>query len=149
MSRPTWSDTYFALAHVWAQRGTCDRLRAGCVFVNRDHLVVAAGYNGSLRKQPHCDDVGHLMVDGHCVRTLHSEWNAIIQAARTGVSLEGTRAYITARPCQICTKMMIQAGVSQIDYWAPYNTDAQADQVETMLAAAGIPLRGPHQETPS
>lgn len=148
MSRPTWSATMFDLAHVWAQRGTCDRLRAGCVFVNRDHLVVAAGYNGSLRKQPHCDDVGHLMdPEGrHCVRTLHSEWNGIIQAARMGVSLVGTRVFITARPCAICTKMLIQAGVSEVHYAAAYNTDAIADQVETMLAAAGIPLRGPHLE---
>jgi dCMP deaminase len=146
VSRPNWAASMFAVAQVWAARGTCDRLRAGCVFVNRDHQIVAAGYNGAPRKQPHCDDVGHLLVDGHCVRTLHAEWNGIIQAARVGVSLKDTRAFITARPCQVCTKMLIQVGVSQIDYLAPYSTDAIADQVEQMLAAAGIPLRGPHQE---
>lgn len=149
MSRPTWSALMFDLAHQWARRGTCPRLRAGVVFVNRDWQVIASGYNGAPRKMAHCDDVGCLMVDGHCTRTLHAEWNGIIQAARIGVSIHETRVFLTARPCQVCTKMLIQAGISGIDYWAAYSTDLIADQVETMLAAAGIPLRGPYQENAS
>lgn len=146
MSRPTWTQTMFDIAHVWARRGTCPRLLVGAVFADRDWQVIASGYNGAPRKLAHCTDAGCLMVDGHCQRALHAEHNGIIQAGRIGVSLKGTRVFLTHRPCQVCVKMLIQTGVSTVDYWAPYNTDAQADQVEVMLAAAGIPLRGPHQE---
>lgn len=85
------------------------------------------------------------MVDGHCERTLHSEWNMIDQAAYVGVSLKGTSIYLTARPCQKCTKHLVQLRVKEIHYWAPYNTDGIKDQVEVMLEHAGIPILGPYK----
>lgn len=148
MPRPSWSATMFAHAVTWAARSTCPRLPVGCVFVNPDWTIATSGFNGAPRKMTHCTEAGCLMVEGHCARALHAEMNGILQAAREGRSLVSTRLFVTHRPCQVCTKMLIQVGVSQIDFLEPYNTDALADQVETMLAAAGIPLRGPHQETP-
>lgn len=149
MTRPTWSYTMFAHALTWAARGTCPRLQVGCVFVDAAWQVRSSGYNGAPRKLPHCIDVGCLMVDGHCQRSIHAEANGILTAARLGISLYGTRVFLTHRPCQVCAKLLVQVGVTAVDFLEPYSTDAQADQVETMLAAAGIPLRGPHQEQAS
>jgi dCMP deaminase len=134
----------FALALTWARRSTCDRLRAGAVAANDQWQVVAAGYNGAPRGFPHCDEVGHLIVDGHCQRTLHAEWNLIIQAARVGVALQGTRIFVTARPCQICAKMLVQAGVSEVHYWRAYNTDGDPTLTEEVFQRAGVPLVGPY-----
>jgi dCMP deaminase len=77
-------------------------------------LVVATGYNGSLPKMPHCDDVGCEMEDGHCVRVVHAEENAIFQAAKLGVSLDGCTAYVTASPCKRCFKALVSVGVKRI-----------------------------------
>ena len=79
------------IAFTVAQRSTCDRAHVGAVLV-RDRRMLTTGYNGAPAGLPHCDDVGHLMVDGHCVRTLHAEQNAIIQAALHGVSTESATA---------------------------------------------------------
>jgi deoxycytidylate deaminase len=91
----------------------------------------------------HHNFVGNGVVLHNCLRTLHAEENAIAFATRTGKSLMGCRAYLTARPCQKCTKLMVQAGITQILYWMPYNTDALEDQVEEMLQRAGVHLLGP------
>lgn len=71
-----------------AARSTCDRAQVGAVIV-KDRRILTTGYNGAPAGLPHCDDIGHLMVDGHCVRTLHAEQNAILQAALHGVSVQG------------------------------------------------------------
>lgn len=141
--RPTWPEIMMAQALLWSRRATCPRLHAGVVFANDDHQVVASGYNGSLAGMDHCYDVGCLMVEGHCLRTLHAEENAISFANRANRSLQGCSAYITARPCQKCTKLMIQNGIVVIRYWKPYNTDQIDDQVEKMLQHAGVPIHGP------
>lgn len=115
--------------------------------MTEDWHVLASGYNGAPRGMEHCTDVGCLMVDGHCVRTLHSEWNMINQAAFVGVtSLKGTSIYLTARPCQTCTKQLVQLKVKDIHYWKAYNTDGIKDQVEMMLEHAGIPIFGPYEK---
>ena len=111
--RAGW-DTYFMrIAAEVATRATCDRKHVGAVIV-RDRQILSTGYNGSLRGQPHCDEVGHLMEDGHCVRTMHAEGNAIVQAASNGVRIEGGSIYITASPCWPCFKLIANAGLRHI-----------------------------------
>jgi len=113
MSRTSWNEYFMDLAEVVATRSTCDRKHVGAVLV-KDRMVLSTGYNGSVRGLPHCDEVGHLMEDGHCVRTTHAEANAIAQAAKNGVSIEGATLYVTASPCWPCFKLVANAGVTQI-----------------------------------
>lgn len=141
--KPSWDEVMLAQAIMWSRRANCPRLHAGIVFANDDHQTISSGYNGALAGMPECDEVGCLMVDGHCLRTLHAEENAISFAARSNRSLIGCTAYISARPCQKCTKLMIQNGVKKILFWKPYNTDQVDDQVERMLKYAGVPILGP------
>lgn len=103
------------IARVVASRATCDRKHVGAVIV-RDRSILATGYNGSIRGLGHCDEEGHLMEDGHCVRTVHAEANAIVQAARNGVRLEGAWIYVTASPCWGCFRLIANAGISRVVY---------------------------------
>jgi dCMP deaminase len=112
-TRASWDEYFMAIAREVATRSTCDRKHVGAVIV-RDKMILATGYNGSIRGLPHCDDDGHMMEDGHCVRTVHAEANAIVQAARNGVRLEGGQIYVTASPCFGCFKMIANAGLSRI-----------------------------------
>jgi len=98
--------------------------------------ILATGYNGAPAGMDHCIDVGCLMVDGHCVRTLHAEQNAIIQAAQFGVSTQGGQIYITSNPCLNCAKAIINAGITKVWYWEGY-----PDELATQfLADAGVEL---------
>ena len=111
--RPDW-DQYFAdMASQVATRATCSRKHVGCVIV-RDKTVLATGYNGSIKGRPHCDEIGHLMEDGHCIRTVHAEANAVAQAARNGTRLEGASAYVTASPCWKCFQLLCNTGIKRI-----------------------------------
>ena len=96
-----------------ASRATCDRKHVGAVIV-RDKSILATGYNGSVRGLGHCDDEGHLMEDGHCVRTVHAEANAIVQAAKNGMRIEGASIYVTASPCWGCFRLIANAGIVRI-----------------------------------
>jgi dCMP deaminase len=119
--RPDW-DTYFMeLALVAAKRSTCERKHVGAVIV-RDKMVVATGYNGSIGGLAHCDDVGHMMEDGHCVRTVHAEANAIAQAARHGARVDGGSLYVTASPCWGCFRLLANAGIMVI-YFSEFYRD--------------------------
>ena len=102
-----------AIARVVATRSTCDRKHVGAVIV-RDKMILTTGYNGSIRGLPHCDDEGHMMEDGHCVRTVHAEANAIVQAARNGVRLDRSDIYVTASPCFGCFKLAANSGLTRI-----------------------------------
>lgn len=102
-----------SMAHMIAERSTCDRLRAGAVLV-RDNRVIASGYNGAPPGMAHCDDVGHLMHEGHCIRTLHGEENTLLQAAKIGISTDGATLYSTYSPCYHCLKKIIACGVKRI-----------------------------------
>lgn len=117
--RPTWDAYFLAMAGLAATRGTCDRKRVGCVIV-RDRAVLATGYNGSPSGTPHCDDVGHLIEDGHCIRTVHAEQNAVCQAARRGTALEGATAYVTCAPCHSCLRTLISSGIVRVVFSEPY-----------------------------
>lgn len=116
-----------------ATRATCDRLKVGAVIV-RDKTILSTGYNGSLPGAPHCDDEGHDMVEGHCVRTIHAERNAIYAAARNGVSLEGSTLYVTHFPCFDCFKAVIACGIKHIYYGKTYGN---VDKVDEYLMQLG------------
>jgi dCMP deaminase len=105
-----------------ATRSTCPRKAVGAVIV-RDRAVLATGYNGSIRGLPHCTDVGCLMVNGHCVRTVHAEANAILQAAKHGVRLDGAEIYVTASPCWDCFKHIANAGINRVLYGEFYRDE--------------------------
>jgi len=122
MNRPPW-DTYFMrIAADVATRSTCDRALVGAVLVREKHII-STGYNGSPAGLEHCDDVGHLMIEGHCVRTVHAEVNAIIQAAVFGLATKDAVCYVTHFPCLNCTKMLINARISKLYYKNNYRVD--------------------------
>lgn len=105
-----------AISRQVGQRGTCPRARVGCV-IEKDGRILAMGYNGSPPDEPHCDDVGCLMVNGHCTRTTHAEANAIAWAARVGAKLEGANLYTTGWSkgcCDTCQKLALSAGILNI-----------------------------------
>ena len=111
--RSGWDEYFMRIAVEVATRATCDRKHVGAVIV-RDKTILATGYNGSLRGLSHCDEDGHLMEDGHCVRTVHAEANAILQSARHGVRIEAGSIYTTASPCWPCFKLIANAGLTRI-----------------------------------
>ena len=113
--RASWDQYFMNIAQVVATRSTCPRKYVGAVIV-RNRTILSTGYNGSIRGMPHCSDVGHMMEDNHCVATIHAEANAIIQAARNGVMIEGADVYVTASPCWNCFKQLANAGVKRIVY---------------------------------
>lgn len=133
-SRPGWDDYFMTIANATALRATCDRAIIGAVIV-KDNSIIATGYNGAPRGLPHCDEVGHLMDNGHCVRTVHAEMNAVIQAAIHGSNTEGGTVYTTHFPCFLCCKILINAGIKRIVYLNPYRIDERA---LVMFSEAGV-----------
>lgn len=115
MARASWDEYFMNIARVVASRATCDRKLVGSVIV-RDKTILSTGYNGSIRGMPHCSEVGHMMEEGHCVATIHAETNAVLQAAKNGVSIDGGTVYVTASPCWSCFKMITNAGIRRIVY---------------------------------
>ncbi|MGQ9832829.1 MAG: deoxycytidylate deaminase [Candidatus Villigracilaceae bacterium] len=134
--RPDWDSYFMKIASAVSERSTCDRAAVGCVLV-REKRILTTGFNGSPSGQPHCDEVGHLMVDGHCVRTIHAEMNAIIQAALHGVSTRGATCYVTHFPCLNCTKALINAGIVRLVYSVAYRQDENALE---FLRVAGVEI---------
>lgn len=124
------------IARQVARRATCDRAQVGAIIV-KERRILTTGYNGAPAGLPHCDDVGHLMVDGHCLRTLHAEQNAIIQAALHGVSVRGGTIYVTHQPCLTCAKMIINAGIVRVVYAGDYLDENSV----AFLAQAGVALQ--------
>lgn len=120
--RASWDEYFMRIAREVASRSTCHRKHVGAVIV-RDKCILATGYNGSLRGHAHCDEVGHMMEDGHCVRTIHAEANAVIQAARHGARIDGADIYVTASPCWNCFKMVANAGIRRIVYGEFYRDE--------------------------
>ena len=106
---------YYLLMAKWASyRSTCTRARHGCVLVDKEsNRVVSIGYNGSPPGKAHCEEegIGCLLVDGHCIRTIHAEIQAISMIR--GV-FDGLIAYITAMPCINCYKALVAVNVKEI-----------------------------------
>lgn len=138
IKRKDWDIYFMEIAERVAERGTCDRKQVGCVLV-KDKRILATGYNGSITGASHCDDVGHMMEEGHCVRTVHSEINALAQCAKYGTSCNEAIAYINTCPCWDCFKAMINAGIKAIFYRDPYKPRLKEKVFET-AEALNIPL---------
>lgn len=134
--RLSWQEYFMNLAMTVSQRGTCDRAYVGCVIVNKENRIVSTGYNGSIKGNPHCDEIGHTMRDGHCIATIHAEMNALLYCAKEGISVNGCIAYVTHFPCLNCTKSLIQAGISKIYYNNAYRVD---DYAKKLLERNKIP----------
>ena len=120
--RPTWDEYFMEVLESVSKRSTCDRGRVGCVIV-KDKQILVTGYAGAPAGLPHCDDVGHqfkktIHEDGniteHCVRTVHGEQNAICQAAKKGVSIDGATVYVRMTPCRTCAMLLINCGIARV-----------------------------------
>ena len=135
MGRVSWDRYFMNLARAAATRSTCPRKSVGAVVV-REKAILATGYNGSIRGLPHCAEVGCLMENDHCVRTVHAEANAILQAARHGVRIEAADIYVTASPCWDCFKLIANAGLARVLYGEFYRDE----RIETFAREAGIEL---------
>ncbi|HZK10015.1 MAG TPA: dCMP deaminase family protein [Clostridia bacterium] len=123
-ARQNWDQYFMNLARLAAARSTCDRAHVGAIVVNKEHRIVATGYNGSVgRKTPHCSEVGHAIRDDHCIATQHAELNCISYCAKEGISMDGCRIYVTHFPCLNCTKALIQSGITSIYYEEAYRVD--------------------------
>jgi len=144
-NRPSWDEYFMEVANAISKRATCDRGRSGCV-IARDRQILVTGYVGSPRGLPHCDDVGHQMKkmlheDGsetqHCVRTVHAEQNAICQAARRGISIDGSTLYCRMTPCRTCAMLIINCGIKRVVCESKYHA---GEESEKMFKKAGIRL---------
>jgi dCMP deaminase len=140
--RPNWDRYFLDLCEAVARRATCNRGRSGCVIV-KDKRIMTTGYVGAPAGLPHCDESGHDLrkvfnsngeVTQHCVRTLHAEQNAIIQAARFGISLEGATLFCKMTPCRTCAMMIINAGIKRVVCAKRYHADV--DTIEMFKQAA-------------
>lgn len=129
--RADWDQYFMGIARQAATRATCPRKHVGAVIV-RDRAVLSTGYNGSLRGLSHCEDVGCVMEDGHCVTTVHAEANAILQAAKNGIAVDNAELYTTASPCWPCFKMIANAGIRKI-YYGEFYRDERSREVARQI----------------
>ncbi len=141
--RPSWDDYFLEIMDVVGKRSTCDRGRTACVIV-KDKQILATGYSGSPSGIAHCDEVGHLIKtvideDGtkseHCMRTVHAEQNAICQAAKKGISIEGATIYIRMTPCRTCAMLLINCGIKRVYCERKYHAGLESEE---MLKKVGI-----------
>ena len=139
-NRLAWDQYFAAQALLIANRSTCKRAKVGAVLV-KDNKVISTGYNGSVSGTEHCIDHECLVIDGHCVRTLHAEVNAILQGAERGVP-KGFTAYVTHFPCLNCTKQLLQVGCTRVVYINQYRIDDYAQYLykEKEVELVHLPL---------
>lgn len=149
--RPSWDEYFMELANTASKRATCDRGRSGCVIV-KDRQLLVTGYVGSPSGLPHCDDVGHLFrqtieadgrITNHCVRTVHAEQNAICQAARRGIALEGATLYCRMTPCRTCAMLIINCGIRRVVCEFKYHSGAESEE---LFRKAGVQLEFFHDD---
>lgn len=143
--RPSWDDYFLRVADVVADRATCDRGQSGCV-IARNKRILTTGYVGAPMGLPHCSEVGHQIreithedgsVSKHCVRTSHAEENAIVQAAKLGVSIDGATLYCKMTPCYTCAKMIINAGIKRVVVRKDYHA---SEDTKEIFEEAGVEL---------
>jgi dCMP deaminase len=143
--RPTWDEYFMEVANTIAKRATCDRGLSGCV-IARNRQILVTGYVGSPTGLAHCDEAGHLMkkviheddtITQHCVRTVHAEQNAICQAARLGIALEGSTLYCRMTPCRTCAMLIINCGITRVVCEKKYHAGRESEE---MFSEAGILL---------
>ncbi|MDM5339023.1 ComE operon protein 2 [Fictibacillus enclensis] len=151
MERISWDEYFMAQSHLLAYRSTCTRLAVGATIV-RDKRIIAGGYNGSISGGIHCIDEGCYVIDGHCVRTIHAEMNAILQCAKFGVPVEGAEMYVTHFPCLHCCRTIIQSGIKTLYYAQDYKNHPYAIEQfrEAGLVVKQVPFNenkmNPHYE---
>lgn len=134
--RPSWDEYFLKVAMLVSERATCPRMHCGCVLV-KDRQILATGYNGSIPGDDHCEDVGCMIVENHCIRTIHAEMNAILQCSVHGVSTAGSTAYVTNMPCTNCAKALIAASITEVVIFSDYH-DTKAEE---FFEIAKVPLR--------
>lgn len=123
--RPSWDEYFLKVAMLVSERATCPRMHCGCVLV-RNKQILSTGYNGSIPGDAHCEDDGCMIHEGHCIRTIHAEMNAILQCSANGVSTKHATAYVTNMPCTNCAKALITAGIIEVVIFSDYhNTMAE------------------------
>ena len=144
-TRPHWDNYFMEICDTVAKRATCGRGRSGCV-IAKDNRILVTGYVGSSAGLPHCDEVGHQLkqmihedgsVTQHCVRTVHAEQNAICQAAKNGISIEGATLYCRMTPCRTCTMLIINCGIKRVVCQRKYHDSADS---LSMFAQAGVEI---------
>ena len=149
--RPSWDDYFMEVMEAISKRATCDRGKSGCVIV-RDKQILVTGYVGSPKGLDHCDEVGHqfkkmLNEDGsvseHCVRTVHAEQNAVCQAAKLGISINGATVYCRMTPCRTCAMILINCGIKRIVCERKYHAGAESEE---MFKKVGIELEYKYDE---
>jgi dCMP deaminase len=149
--RPSWDEYFMEVCDAISKRATCDRGRSGCV-IAKDNQILVTGYVGAPAGLPHCDEAGHqckkkLHEDGsittHCVRTVHAEQNAICQAAKRGISIQGGTLYCRMTPCRTCAMLIINCGIVRVVCQRRYH---DAEDSEAMFAKAGIKLEYVYNE---
>jgi dCMP deaminase len=136
-ARPSWDDYFMATALLLSSRSSCERLHVGCLMVSagtHPNRIIAAGYNGFLPGAPHDSKVR----DGHEQATVHAEQNAVADAAKRGITLQGAVCYVTHFPCVNCAKILASAGIAEIRYRHDYRNDPL---VAELLAQSGIAVR--------
>ena len=150
-ARPSWDDYFMEVADAISKRATCNRGRTGCV-IAKDRQILVTGYVGSPQGLPHCDDVGHQMkqlvhedgsVSDHCMRTVHAEQNAICQAAKRGISIDGATIYLRMTPCRTCAMLLINCGITRVVCERKYHAGKESEE---LFAAAGIKLEFKYDE---
>lgn len=133
LSRP---QLFREVARLYGLRSSCPRADVGVVAI-RDGRIVATGYCGAPRGQAHCLEVGCLIVEGHCVRSVHAEANMVAWAARVGISIDNTEIYSTHEPCHNCAKLLANAGVFIVYYEHDYQNHLGSD----LLRSLGVTVR--------
>lgn len=134
--RPTWDETYMAIAQEVAKRSTCKRAHVGAV-ITKHNQILSTGYNGAPKGQSHCYDAGCLIEDGHCIRAVHAEMNAIVQCAQHNTSTNNATLYVTHFPCQKCMPVIIQSGIKSVVFHDAYRVHPYSLQ---LLKQAGIKI---------
>lgn len=151
--RPSWDEYFMEVSKIVATRATCDRGKSGCIIV-KDRQILTTGYVGSPKGLEHCDEIGHLFkktihengeITNHCVRTIHAEQNAICQAAKLGIPLEGSTLYCKMEPCAVCAKMIINCGIERVVSEFKYQA---AKETRQMFRKAKIKLDVINKELP-
>lgn len=145
VKRPSWDDYFISMVDEIAKRATCDRGKSGALIV-KEKRILCTGYVGSPPGFPHCDEAGHLLkkvidedgtVRQHCVRTIHAEQNAISQAARYGIPLDGSTLYCTMEPCRVCAMLIISVGIKKVIVKRRYHA---GQDTRDLFKEAGIEL---------
>ena len=122
MTRRSEDERFLAITEEISKDATCDRLNVGSVIVS-NKSIISMGFNGAPSKLDHCDDVGHMIENNHCVRVVHSEANALLSAARNGNKVQGATLYCNYQPCWECFKLIINAGISKVVYKEIYKKE--------------------------